>query len=73
MKRIKWIFTLASLLALQIYSSPADNVLELTATLCHFSESGLRCSCPDEAKENLHEYEKTVRKVRQQNKESLNS
>lgn len=66
MKRPKWIFALSLLLALQIYTSPASDSLELVATLCHFSDTGLRCSCPEEAKENRNELKKTAKKVRKE-------
>ncbi|WP_324721887.1 hypothetical protein [Salinimicrobium sp. HB62] len=71
MKNLKWMLTLTFLLALQIYASPVDNNVELAATFCHFSETGLRCSCPEEARENRIEEKRTARKLRQQKKRNL--
>ncbi|WP_029037721.1 hypothetical protein [Salinimicrobium xinjiangense] len=67
MKELKWIFTLTFLLALQIYASPANDTLELTATFCHFADSSLKCSCSEETKEVKKEQERTTRKLRRQN------
>lgn len=65
MKELKWIIPFAFLLSFYIYASPADNSLELTATICLFSDSGLKCPCPEEAKENKIEEKRLARKVRQ--------
>lgn len=65
MQNLKWIIALTFLLSFHIYASPANDTLELTATICLFSDSGLKCSCPEEAKENRIEEKRLARKVRQ--------
>ena len=67
MKRPNWILVLSLLLFLHIYTSPASDSLELAATLCHFSDTGLKCSCPEEANENRNEQRKAAKKVRKEN------
>ena len=63
MKNSKWILALFFLLSLQIYASPENDTMEFTATLCHFSDTGLKCSCPEEEKEARKEQERAARKV----------
>ncbi|MHA6281146.1 hypothetical protein ACXYMT_13275 [Salinimicrobium sp. CAU 1759] len=65
MKELKRIIPLAFLLSFYIYASPADNSLELTATICLFSDSGLKCHCSEEAKETKIQEKRIARKVRQ--------
>ena len=66
MRIIKIVFALVLLLSLKIYASPVNDALEITATICHFSDSGLRCTCPEEARENKVEAHKALKKVRRQ-------
>lgn len=67
MKKFKWILSLAFLLAIQIYASPANDTIEFAASICQFSDSGLKCSCSEETIENRNEQKKIARKVRNQN------
>ncbi len=61
---LKWIFTLGIFLSLQIFASPENDTMEFTATLCHFSDTGLKCSCPEEEKEARNKQEQVESKVR---------